>query len=219
MNLLIVFLIVLLIIFMIRKRKTIQCDKRPEDDQKEPGLSEHTEKKTDIPPMIRILPMDRKFEFEDMEIKEVQSEFFLEELPSREDEYGKGRFRFKKSGMKAEPGTIVLFQYDGKIIASAEITDIIKYEKLQVDENNEGYNGAYYFDPDKINVFEPLDNDDIKSIWGEQGFIDSGGKEHPGFKGFHQTKWFLDPQKYPEFCERLENVQTPRKNSGTQLRS
>jgi hypothetical protein len=50
-------------------------------------------------------------EFEGRTAEEVQSQFFLKELPSRE----RGRYYYRAHGLSAESGTIVLFQYDNRI--------------------------------------------------------------------------------------------------------
>lgn len=50
--------------------------------------------------------------------------------------------------MKVEPGTVVLFQYDGKIIASAVLE----------------YIGAYYFNSSSIQVFESVSSEEMVSI-------------------------------------------------------
>jgi len=161
----------------------------------------------DIPPMVRILPMDRTHEFNDSTIDKVQEEFFLEDLPYRKDERGKGGFLYKTRGMKAERGTIVLFQYDGKIIALAELTDIKKFEKPQF-KGGEEYKGAYYFDPYSIRTFKPISKEEMNRIWGNE-FIGRDGKKHPAFERFNQTKQFLNPEKYPDFYSLLENIEEP----------
>jgi hypothetical protein len=168
-----------------------------------------------IPDMVRILPMDRAFEFNDLPIQEVQEFFFLQELPQRKDEFGSGKFLYKSLGMNAVNGAIFLFQYDSKIIALAELTHFRKFEKPQqgVDtldghEGDEEYKGAYYFDPLSIKVFDPVDDDEIKSIWGE-GYIDPDGKERKGFKRFSQSKVFLNPEQFPKFFQKLQNVRSP----------
>ena len=71
-----------------------------------------------IPPAVRILPMDSKNEpgFVGCSAEEIQRQFFLKELvrPGRSP----GRYAYRKVGLRAEPEQAVLFQYDGRIIAS-----------------------------------------------------------------------------------------------------
>jgi len=105
------------------------------------------------PPMIRILPMDRVYEFEDWEIEKVQEDYFLKTLPDDRD----GEYLYKTLGMKAPKGTVVLFQYDNSIIALARF---IKAEEFSQPVNN-AYYGAYYFDPNSIVVFDPISRDEI----------------------------------------------------------
>lgn len=111
--------------------------------------------------MIRILPMDKDDEFEQMEINEVQSEFFIKDLPNRKDENGSGKYRYKKQGLilKEQP-TLVLFQYNNKIIACADLINVIKFEIPKG-----AYKGALYFEPTSIKIFDPIDNEEINNIF------------------------------------------------------
>jgi len=148
---------------------------------------------TDEIPAIRILPMSED-EFREPVSKrpktheEVQSEFFLKELPAREG----GRYYFRKSGLKAEQGTVVLFQYDNKIIAKAVF---VRQEKFETAEGP--YEGAIYFDIDSIRVFDPVGPDLLHVVWPEE------------FKGFSNVKSQLTPESFPEFEEQLENTRSP----------
>jgi len=49
-------------------------------------------------------------------------------------------------GLNAESGTIVLFQYEGKLIASATLTEVERFEKPEKGT----YCGALYFDANSI---------------------------------------------------------------------
>ena len=62
---------------------------------------------------IRILPMSKK-EFNDKSIEWLQG-WFMEELKNAR----KGLYRYKTRGLKTSTGSLILFQYRGKIIASA----------------------------------------------------------------------------------------------------
>lgn len=160
----------------------------------------------EIPTMVRILPMDRKVEFSEYgdNIKRVQDQFFIKELPSRPDNLWQGKYRYRAEGMNAEPGTVVLFQYYGKVIASAVLNNIDKSPQVE-----EGYYGAYFFDPSSIQIFEPVSSDEIKLIWGDD-FIDSQGNKHKGFKRFGQAKIYLDPKKYSTFCSMLKSIRSAK---------
>ena len=144
-----------------------------------------------IPPSIRLLPMtsDIPSEFEGCTTKEdVQNIFFLSELPSREC----GKYSYRKRGLNTEPGTIVLFQCQATVIASATFIGAQRYEQ----QNDGGYDGHLNFDVSSIMTFTPLGADAIKEIW-------------PNFKGFNQSRQELDPGNYPEFTKRLECVRQP----------
>ena len=74
---------------------------------------------SETPPAVRILPMtnDIPTEFPDCKnIEDLQQKFFLSELPSRSGKY------YYRKGLIAEPGTMVLFQCQACIIASATLT-------------------------------------------------------------------------------------------------
>ena len=140
--------------------------------------------------MVRILPMDKK-EFNKADIQEVQEHFFLNELPKRKDHIGQAKYYYKKQGMKIEEGkTLVLFQYDGKIIAMARLCKIVRFRTSEGD-----YHGAYYFKPDTIIVFEPLTNEDINQIF------------ECNIK-FGQVKHSLNPDKIPILLKQLKKVKS-----------
>ena len=71
-----------------------------------------------IPPAIRILPMNRKAEFPHCKtVEELQLKFFLGEFLKRPN----GTYRYHAGGLRSKPGTLVLFQSDGFIIARATL--------------------------------------------------------------------------------------------------
>lgn len=106
-------------------------------------------------PSIRILPMSSKEEFPKMDIEAVQGDFFLKELLERE-----GIYYFKKVGMNAPNGSLVLFQFDNFIIAAANLNSIEKY-----DNPIEGqYYGAYKFDINTVKVFQPITITELNKI-------------------------------------------------------
>jgi len=146
------------------------------------------------PTSIRILPMDKNFEFKFKSIENVQKDFFLDELPRREN----GKYLFKEKGMKADPGCIVLFQYNNQVIASAKLTDSEKFSNPQYGDDsgdpyyaNEKYCGAFYFEPSSILVFDPVTSNEIKFIWSE-------------FKRFSHAKYKLDTEKYAQFLQLID---------------
>ena len=66
-------------------------------------------------PSIRIYPMSSKLAgFVDREIADVQRRLFLRDLPK-----SNGRWPYQSAGLSAPPGSLVLFQFRARIIASA----------------------------------------------------------------------------------------------------
>src|SRR5688500_20412754 len=68
------------------------------------------------PPSIRIFPMsERRAGFRGRGTADVQRRVFLRDLPLKCD----GRWRYPSSGLNAPVGTVVLFQFRARVIASA----------------------------------------------------------------------------------------------------
>ncbi|WP_299515697.1 HNH endonuclease [uncultured Rummeliibacillus sp.] len=131
-----------------------------------------------VVPAIRLLPMSESDpEFTGNSIEDLH-EWFINELPYR-------KYNFKK-GMNAEPGTLVLFQYKGHLIASAILEEKIMYKE----EIEGGYKGAYYFNPTTIAIFDPVTSDEMRNIWNS-------------FKGFNQSLQELDVSQYELLCKLL----------------
>jgi hypothetical protein len=138
-------------------------------------------------PAIRILPMSDKIPgFRNRTIADVQTKCFLRDLPKNN-----GRFRYPVSGLSADPGAIVLFQFRARIIASAVFLRDEKFEKPI-----RGCAGALYFDPKSFRTFDPLDVEAMRKTW-------------PRFRAFGHVKQFLNPTCYPAFKRRLKNVALP----------
>ena len=88
---------------------------------------------------LRILPMSDKIEgFRGLSIDEVQQRYFLRRIPA-----DNGRFSYRASGLNARPGTIVLFQFRARIIAS----------------------GVLHFLPGSFRTFDPLDVAAMRKVW------------------------------------------------------
>lgn len=129
---------------------------------------------------IRLLPMSSKFEFPDMDYESIQRKFFLDELIN----ISKGKYNFRSTGINAPTGTLILFQIDNAIIASAKLSKVIKYdEPLEYI-----YKGCYIFDTDSIKVFKPIVAEKLREI-------------DANFKSFSQVKQKLDPTTYEEIME------------------
>lgn len=97
---------------------------------------------------IRILPMSKKEEFPEWDYAQMQIYFFMGKLKQLK------KYRYHSKKMTPPPGSIVLFQFDNKIIASAIYLDTIE-------EKSDDYNGYYKFDLDSIKIFNPIPKDEL----------------------------------------------------------
>ena len=138
-------------------------------------------------PAVRVLPMsDKAPGFRGRSNKYVQANCFLRDLPAM-----RGRWRYPSLGLNADPGTVVLFQYRARIVASAIF---LRDEKF--DRPRRGYAGALHFDPASIRTFEPLDVEALRKVW-------------PAFRAFGHVRHLLNPTRYPVFKRRLKTVTAP----------
>ena len=143
----------------------------------------------DTPPAVRVLPMSaNEPTFRGLSIEDVQVRFILEELASPRRN---GSYLYPYSGLSAPLGTVVLFQYIGRVVASARF---VRNEKFA--EPRDGYRGALWFEVDSIRVFDPVDADELRRAW-------------PGFVGYGQAKHSLDPAGYAAFERRRTGVAAP----------
>ena len=124
--------------------------------------------------------------FRGRSIEDVQAKVFLRGLPKMA-----GRWRYPAVGLNAEPGTVVLFQYRARTIASAVF---LRDEKF--DRPRRGCAGALHLDPASIRTFDPLDADAMRKAW-------------PAFRKFGHVRQFLNPTGYGMFKRRLKNVAAP----------
>lgn len=141
----------------------------------------------DIPPAVRVWPLSEEM----MKVErcfstaEVQNNFFLKILPSRD-----GEFRYPSSGLKADKGTIVLFQYDKQIVALAELYKIEKY-----DHPKDGYKGGLIFVKDSIKTFKPISEEVLQ-------------KTFHFTKDLNRAKYDLPAEHYFDFENSLKNVKS-----------
>ena len=129
---------------------------------------------------------DKLLGFVGRTIEDVQAQCFLRDLPRM-----KGRFRYPSVGLDAQAGTIVLFQYRARIIASAVF---LRDEKF--DRPKRGCAGELHLDPESIRTFDPVDIETMRKAW-------------PSFRAFGHVRQFLHPQRYAMFKKRLEHVKSP----------
>jgi len=125
--------------------------------------------------------------FRGRSIEDVQARCFLRDLPKMG-----GRFPYPSVGLKAEAGTVVLFQFRARIIASAVFIRDEKFERPR-----RGCAGEMHLDPASIRTFEPLDVAAMQKVW-------------PSFRRFGHVRQFLHPQRYPMLKRRLKNVASPQ---------
>lgn len=106
---------------------------------------------------IRIVPMSfDDIEFTNKTIKQVQDEFFMDSLINIE----KGWYYYAKSGLDAQEGTLLLFQMDNTIIASAILDQVLTFRKT----TDEGNKGTFVLKKDSIKVFKPITKEEFASI-------------------------------------------------------
>lgn len=139
---------------------------------------------------VRILPMSAK-EFPGLDTEELKSSFFMNQLLNVQ----KSHYHFPDKGMKAEKGTLILFQFKNEIIACANLLEIEKYEEPLYGK----YKGSYVFEPDSIRVFESITADELKEV-------------DQNFKQFSQVKQKLNPAVYEDlmiFIQLKSNLKIP----------
>jgi hypothetical protein len=127
---------------------------------------------------------DKAKGFRGLSIVDVQRQLFQRNLPANG-----GRFRYPKSGLNARAGTVVLFQYQARIIASGTFIWDERFERPV-----RGFAGALHFDPKSIKTFDPVDADSMRQIW-------------PAFRSFGHVKQFLNPARYATFKRRLKRLE------------
>src|SRR5690348_4360000 len=141
-------------------------------------------KKQEVP-AIRIWPMSDKIEgFRGRSIEDVQRNVFLRKLPNTM----KGRWHYGSSGLNADPGTLILFQFKARIIAMATFLRDEKYEKPI-----RGNAGEIAIDPKSIRTFDPIDIEAMRKVW-------------PSFRAFGHAKQALNPTLYSKFVRQLKDV-------------
>ena len=138
-------------------------------------------------PSVRILPMSDRLEgFRGRSIEDVQRRLFLRDLPRCD-----GRFRYPRAGLNAPAGTVVLFQFQARVIASAVFVRDEKFPRPRG-----GCAGAMHLDPGSIRTFDPVDVESMRKTW-------------PSFRAFGHVKQYLNPARYPMFKRRLKSVASP----------
>jgi hypothetical protein len=136
-------------------------------------------------PAIRIFPMSDKLRgFVGRSIGEVQREVFDAALKRKL----RGRWPYQKAGLNAPSGTLVLFQFKARIIASAIFLRDEKFERPP-----RGHTGVLHFQPDSIATFAPLDAAAMRRIW-------------PSFRAFGHVKQNLNPAMYPQLKRRMRRA-------------
>ena len=132
---------------------------------------------------IRLLPMSATKEFPDMTYEELQNEFFLDELINDR----KGHYHFPEKGMNTGKGSLVLFQFNGQVIASAKLLQVKKHDEPLYGR----YKGSYIFDTKSIKTFKPITADELREV-------------DESFKQFSQSKQKIDSACYESLMELIQ---------------
>ncbi|HEV7300489.1 MAG TPA: hypothetical protein VGN72_14065 [Tepidisphaeraceae bacterium] len=140
-------------------------------------------------PTVRIVPMSDKADgFVGRDIPWVQQEVFLRELQANG-----GLYHYQSTGLNAPPGSVLLFQYKARVIASGVF---LRNERFE--QPIDGYGGVLHLDVDSIRTFAPVDLTAMRRAW-------------PGMRAFGHVKQYLNPAGYPAFKRRLTNVTAPHR--------
>lgn len=146
-------------------------------------------------PSVRILPMSRKLpQFVEWDEHAIQDAFFLTKLPA-----GNGRFHYTTTALQSAPGTIVLFQYAGFVVALAELLETVRFDR-PIANGEFPLRGFYQFDPLSIRTFTPVGVAHLQKFW-------------PRLPGLGQVKHKLDPAAYKKFVKSLRKVRKPKSAS------
>ncbi len=117
--------------------------------------------------------------FRGKSIAQVQAECFLRDLPK-----AGGVFSYRSAGLHAPAGTVVFFQFQARIIATAVLLRDEKFNTTRA-----GRRGRLHLDPSSIRTFQPLDFAAMRQIW-------------PGIRPFGHVKQMLNPTRYAKFRRR-----------------
>jgi len=121
--------------------------------------------------------------FRGKSIAQLQADCFGRDLPK-----AGAVFSYRSAGLNAPAGTVVLFQFQARIIASAVLLRDEKFNKPRA-----GRRGRLHLDASSIRTFEPLDFAAMRQIW-------------PGIRPFGHVKQILNPTLYAKFRRRLKGV-------------
>ncbi len=124
---------------------------------------------------------DRIPGFRGKSIAQVQADCFGRDLPKAD-----GIFSYRSAGLNSPAGTVVLFQFQARIIASAVLLRDEKFNKPRA-----GRRGRLHLDASSIRTFEPIDFAAMRQIW-------------PSIRPFGHVKQMLNPMLYAKFQRRLK---------------
>lgn len=137
-----------------------------------------------IPTEIRLLPLNNKLKgaLFGMDIFTIQQKFILDELKFKKN----GAFRYIHKGIKANNGTLVLFQCEGYIIGMGIIEEVVKYNEKQ----EQLYNGEIRFIPESLTTFYPISLEELNKFWPEIKVL-ARAKQHLNTNKFYPFYLFL----------------------------
>jgi len=121
-------------------------------------------------------------------VADVQQNYFLQRLPFRHG----GRYYYRVRGLRAKPGTVVLFKCDQNIIATAVFVAAKK------SSDRDGFSGYLEFDIHSIQVFDPVGKDVWQRIWPN------------AIEARSDAKLSLEPHRFPIFEKQLTNSKSPQ---------
>ncbi|MEN9354678.1 MAG: hypothetical protein RL318_2003 [Fibrobacterota bacterium] len=141
----------------------------------------------------QVLPVSKDV-FEGEDIEQIQEEFFEDNLVESADDYGYSYCAFKAQDIELnEEIKFVLFQFAGKIVASALLVDVDLYDE----PDDEGYVGEYVFNADTVATFDPVSQEELKTFF-------------PKIEAFGEKAQLLDGAGFSEFVKfltpRLHNI-------------
>lgn len=107
---------------------------------------------------IRIYPLSEEEFSDEMEVKNYFNYGLKEE---------KGKFYYRNKAIRADKGTLVLFQYQSNIVAQAKLLEVCKDQSLIWDGIK--YHGYLLFDIDTVKYYkQPLTKEEFYTIYPEK---------------------------------------------------
>lgn len=136
---------------------------------------------------IRIFPLNKLAEYENMPYQVIQRKLFQEQFQNNDGDF---YFYSARTKMNTARGSLVLFQYGTEIIASANIADTIVFDSPQ-----DKYEGKYVFDTGSVRVFRPIVFSELPMIESAVGHF-TQAKHKIGFEYFDYIEDLIREHSY-----------------------